>query len=338
MRRFLIAIALLLTILLLIGNFTEVQSIWETLSKGDLRFISLSILLELAWLVNLGATYKAIYHSLGIQDNLKRLTILALAANFTNVIAPSGGVSGMALFISEARKTNHPSGKVTLAGILFLLLDYAAFLCILTLGMFILFRRNDLNPPEIIASLTLFFIALGLAFMIYIGMRSTITLGKILAWFSRIINRILHPIIHREYLSEKRAYDFSNDIADGLVVLRNKPRNLFVPFLHTLLNKILLVSILFLLFIAFKTPLSIGTVIAGWSIGYLFMIISPTPAGLGFVEGAMTLTISSFYVTLSDATILSLAYRGVTFWLPLLFGFIAFHGLDRLRKPDLTNL
>ncbi|MGB9672976.1 MAG: hypothetical protein ACPL3P_02480, partial [Anaerolineales bacterium] len=115
MRKFLIAIALLLGILFVIGHFTEVQSIYETLKKGDLRFISLALLVELVWIVNLGANYRAIYHALGIHDHLKRLTVLALAANFTNVVAPSAGFSGMAVFISEARKTNQPSGKVTLA-------------------------------------------------------------------------------------------------------------------------------------------------------------------------------------------------------------------------------
>lgn len=337
MRRFLIAIALLLGILFVIGHFTEVQSIWETLKKGDWRFISLSILIQLLWLINLGATYRAIYHALEMDDSLKRLTYLALAANFTNVVAPSVGVSGMAVFISEARKTNLPSGKVTLAGILFLLLDYAAFLCVLTLGLFVLFRRNDLNAPEIIASLILFFLALGLGGMIYIGMRSSLALGKILAWIAHQVNHMLHPFLHRDYLSEKRAFDFSNEVAEGLTVLRENPRNLVIPFIHTLLNKLFLVFILFLIFVAFKAPLSIGTIIAGWSMGYLFMIISPTPAGIGFVEGAMTLTISSFYITLSAATILSLAYRGVTFWLPLLIGFLAFRSLENLMKPNLTN-
>ncbi|MGB9674406.1 MAG: lysylphosphatidylglycerol synthase transmembrane domain-containing protein, partial [Anaerolineales bacterium] len=224
-----------------------------------------------------------------------------------------------------------------LAGILFLLLDYAAFLCVLTLGLFVLFRRNDLNAPEIIASLILFFLALGLGSMIYIGMRSSTALGKILAWFARKINSILYPLIHRKYLSEERAISFSNEVAEGLIVLRENPRKLILPFLHNLLNKILLVFILFLIFVAFKAPISLGTIIAGWSMGYLFMIISPTPAGIGFVEGAMTLTISSFYISLSAATILSLAYRGVVFWFPLLIGFLAFRNLGNIEKPSLTE-
>lgn len=331
MQRFLVAIALLLGIFFVIGKFAEVQTVWETLKKGDWRFISLAILIEAIWLINLGASYQAIYRSLGMNDQLRHLIILALAANFANIVAPTVGMSGMAVFIAQARKSGQPSGKVTLAGVLFVLFDYAAFLCVLTLGLIVLFRRNDLNPPEIIASLILLSIALVMAVLIYIGTRSSTTLGNILAWLARKINKVIHPFIHRDYLSEKRAHEFSQEVAEGLQALGSDKRHIFYPFLYSLLNKLLLLIILFMIFYAFRVPVSIGTVIAGFSIGYLFMIVSPTPAGIGFVEGAMTLILSSFYISLSAAAILALAFRGITFWMPLLLGFWAFRSLEEIN-------
>jgi uncharacterized protein (TIRG00374 family) len=331
MRRFLVAIALLLGIFFVIGRFAEVQTVWETLKKGDWRFISLAVLIEAIWLINLGASYQAIYRSLGMNDQLRHLIILALAANFANIVAPTVGMSGMAVFIAQARKSGQPSGKVTLAGVLFVLFDYAAFLCVLTLGLIVLFRRNDLNPPEIIASLILLSIAVVMAVLIYIGTRSSTTLGNILAWLARKINKVIHPFIHRDYLSENRAHEFSQEVAEGLQALGSDKRHIFYPFLYSLLNKIMLLIILFTIFFAFKVPVSIGTVIAGFSIGYLFMIVSPTPAGIGFVEGAMTLILSSFYIPLSAAAILALAFRGITFWMPLLLGFWAFRSLEEIN-------
>jgi uncharacterized membrane protein YbhN (UPF0104 family) len=69
--------------------------------------------------------------------------------------------------------------------------------------------------------------------------------------------------------------------------------------------------------------------IAGFSIGYLFLIVSPTPAGIGFVEGALTLGLRSLHVPLGDATVVALAYRGLTLWIPLFFGMLAFRWLSR---------
>jgi uncharacterized protein (TIRG00374 family) len=85
-------------------------------------------------------------------------------------------------------------------------------------------------------------------------------------------------------------------------------------------------------FLAFHVPLSVGTLIAGLAIGYLFVYVSPTPSGVGFVEGILTLTLSSMYVPVEDATVIMLTYHGVTFWMMLLFGLIAFRSYSRLGK------
>jgi hypothetical protein len=79
-----------------------------------------------------------------------------------------------------------------------------------------------------------------------------------------------------------------------------------------------------MMFLAFGTEISIGTLVAGFSIGYLFLIVSPTPAGVGFVEGGLTLALTSLSVPLGAAAVITLAYRGITFWLPLLLGMLAF--------------
>jgi len=85
---------------------------------------------------------------------------------------------------------------------------------------------------------------------------------------------------------------------------------------------------------AFKVPFSAGTVIGGFAISYLFLIVSPTPAGIGIVEGIMPLALSSLHVPWSQAVIITLAYRGITFWVPLGVGGIAFQILNRETKAE----
>ena len=53
---------------------------------------------------------------------------------------------------------------------------------------------------------------------------------------------------------------------------------------------------------------------------------------ISFVEGALTLTLASFYIPLSDSAMIAISYRGVTFWLPLLFGMMAIRRLDKLER------
>jgi uncharacterized protein (TIRG00374 family) len=172
-------------------------------------------------------------------------------------------------------------------------------------------------------------IAAFLAFLLYLGMRSQDQLAAVLAWLARQVNRILKPLIHRPYLSEARARAFARDASQGLREVRHSPENLFFPAALALSNKALLISILSLMFMAFDVPLSVGTLIAGFSIGYLFFIVSPTPSGIGFVEGALTLALVSMYIPLGAAAVVTLAYRGITFWVPLAVGGIALRYLHR---------
>jgi uncharacterized protein (TIRG00374 family) len=169
------------------------------------------------------------------------------------------------------------------------------------------------------------------------GMYSEQKLGAFLAWCGRLVNSILRPFRRnktKEYLSVERAFTFSHDIAEGMHEFRGKPFELILPLLLALSSKALLILVLFFIFFAFGVPPSLGTLIAGFSIAFLFMIVSPTPNGVGFVEGALTLTLASFYIPLSDSAVIAITYRGVTYWLPILFGFIAMRWLSGVESVD----
>jgi glycosyltransferase 2 family protein len=45
-------------------------------------------------------------------------------------------------------------------------------------------------------------------------------------------------------------------------------------------------------FLSFKVQFSTGTIVAGFSMAYLFLIVSPTPSGIGIVEGLMPLALA----------------------------------------------
>ncbi len=338
MRKFIVAIALLLGIVFIFTRIAEVQAVAETLQRGDLRFILLAVGVEAVWMFNVAAAYQVIYRTMGLEEKLERLVLTATAANFVNVVAPSGGMGGVAVFISQARRRGYSSAKVTMAGVVFVLFEYLGFLVILALGLTVLFRRNHLTIAEISASVILVCIALILGVLIYLGMQSAEALGRALAWMARLVNKMLQPFIHKDYLSEQRAHEFAQDGSEGLLALRKKPASLLLLAALGLSSKLLMLLVLLLMFLAFKVEFSPGTLIAGFSVGYLFWIVSPTPAGIGFVEGALTLALGSLNVPLGAATVLAVSYRGIIFWLPLLFGLIAFRWLEKSGRDVKTTV
>lgn len=327
MRKFMVVLVLFLGVAFVIISFSELEQTLATLRHGNLWFLLLAFLIQIGWFFLVGITYLSIYRLLGMSGSLQNLTQIAAAATFVNVVMPTVGVGGVAIFVNAARKDGHPTGKVTLAAGLFLLFDLAAFLGVLALGMIVLFRRNDLAAGEITASLILLSIASLLAFTLYLGWRSAERMGNFLARLSRLANAILRPILRRDYLREERAHEFAHEMADGLASLPQKPGSLLKPLLLSFLNKGLLISILLCAFLAFEVPHSPGTIIGGFAIGYLFMIVSPTPSGIGVVEGVLPLALRTLRVVWSEAVVITIAYRAITFWVPLGIGAWAFRSL-----------
>jgi uncharacterized protein (TIRG00374 family) len=329
MRKFLFILVIFLGAAFVYLSFGEIESIIETIQHGNLWFVLFAFLLQCAWFIVSGLTYLSLYRVLGLDGTVYKFSLMSAAANFVNIIAPSAGMGGVAVFISDAYRNHHSPGKATVASMLNLFLDYIAFLVVLTLGLIILFRRNDLDPTEIAASAVILAMAASLGILLYLGSRSATVLGNTLAKMARFINRIARPFIHRDYLSEERAHEFANDMSADLKSLPERPRSLIKPLFYAFANKALLMSILMASFLSFNVPFTAGTIIGGFSIAYLFLIVSPTPSGIGIVEGVMPLALSSLRVPWSQAIIITLAYRGITFWVPLGVGAIAFRILNK---------
>lgn len=313
-------------------SFGELQTIMQTLQQGNFWFVLIALMIEFGWFAVAGLTFRSLYLLLGIDETVYKLSLLSAAANFVNIVAPSAGMGGMVVFMSNAHRRGLSRGKITVASMLYILLDYIAFLVVLALGLIVLFRRNDLHGSELAASAIIFAIAAALGFLMYLGSRSATALGNALAWMARIVNRVAHPFIHREYLSEARAHEFAHDMAGDLKSLPERPRSLMLPLAYAFANKSLLMCILISIFLAFQVPFTAGTIIGGFAISYLFLIVSPTPSGIGIVEGVMPLALSSLRVPWSQAVIITLAYRGITFWVPLGVGALAFRVVNREKK------
>ncbi|MFM8424970.1 MAG: YbhN family protein [Chloroflexota bacterium] len=336
MKKFFVFLIFFLGVVVVAFSFSELETIILTLQKAHLGFFLIAILIQIVWFVSSGRMYQSIFHLLGIHEDVITLSRIATAANFINVVAPTAGAGGVALFAAEAKRRGHPAGKATVAAALFLLLDLAAFLFILSLGLIVLIRRNDLDAGEISASFILFGTAAVFAFVLYVGYRSAEKLGNLLAKFVRGINRVVRLFRKENYLSEDRAHAFAHEIADGFSGLTEKPTSLIRPVLWGIFDKGLLMLILMSSFLAFEVPFSAGTIIAGFSIAYLFLIVSPTPSGIGIVEGIMPVALSSLNVNWSQAVVITLIYRAVTFWVPLGVGAWAFRTLHTERADPVS--
>lgn len=328
-HKFLAAVILLLGIIFLFGSVSELRDVGDVLTRGNLWWILLAISLELVWLLNFGASYWTLYRIMGIEKKLFPLIRLVAAVNFVNIVAPSAGIGGLAVIYSDASKNGYSSARVTVGSILFLLFDYLGLLSVIFIGLIILFFRNSLSATDILAFILFLVLALALGAALVLASRSENQLIRAMTFFVRVINKGARPFVKRELLNENEAKIFAGELVEGVSALKHVRTGWLKPLALTFTNKILLVTILGIIFLAFDVPVTMAVVIAGFSLAYLFAIISPTPAGVGIVEGVMTLGLKSLGVPLESAVVVTLAFRAVTFWLPLLIGMVAFRTLHQ---------
>ncbi len=324
MRKIIQVIVIILAVLYVVVSFTQIQTIIETLRKGNLPFLLVAFLFELLCLFNATAVYRSIYELVGLHESRKIMFLMTTAATFVSMIAPSGGMSGMAVFIDTAKARKQSSGRVLVVGILYLLYEYAALLCIVLAGFVVLLRRGHLSAGEVSAAAFMFAIAVADAVILYLGYKSQHRLGRLLVGISTFINRLLHRIFHRDLINVDSAYNLSVEIAEGIKTIRGNPNKIMWPFLFALNNKAILIFVLAFVFMALNVPFSVGTIIGGFSISQLFYYVSPTPGGVGVVEGLFPLILTTLRVPFGKAMLITLTYRGITLWLPLLIGFFSF--------------
>ena len=113
MRKFIVIVVLFLGAAFVYLSFGELESILTTLQKGNLWYILLAAGLQASWFLVVGSTYQGLFHMLGVDGTVYRYSLVSAAANFVNIVAPSGGMGGMAVFIMDARRNGGSSGKAT---------------------------------------------------------------------------------------------------------------------------------------------------------------------------------------------------------------------------------
>jgi glycosyltransferase 2 family protein len=333
MRKAFLVVIGLLAIAYIVFSLAELKSILAVLRQSKPLYLDIAIVVEAVLLLNTTAAFMALYHLVGLRESGPNLFLMVIAATFVNLITPSSGIGGVVVFLDEAQRRSQSTGRVTVAMILYVLYEYAALFFALAAGFFLLAQLGKLNVFELLAAGFLLILATSIGAGLVLGYRSTRQLGNVLAWLARGVNHLLRPFLHREYFTIASVYTFSNELTDGLSSLHSA--NLgetLLPLVFTSINKLLLILELGLAFLALDTPVSAGTVVAGFSIGHLFVYASPTPSGIGFVDSILPVALNSLDVPLPRAVLVTLVYRAVTLWLPLVLGALAFRTLQRSRS------
>ena len=327
-KRWILIILTIVFLWIVVSRFTELEQLKTTLTQGQWSWILAAIAVQIVYIFVFASSYQAAFSALDIRMHLRDLVSLTLGSLFVNVIVPAGGAGGTALFANEVARHGKSPTKAAAAVLLQLIADFTAFALILVPGMVYLFIQHDLKAHEIVAAVILVLLTLGLTTILLLGIWKQEWLYRLFRWAQKTANWLFGHLHRSLSLAEDWAQKNAGEFNQAAAAVASHPlaliRTVGVAFLAHLLD----VATLYILFLAFNQPVRLGVLVAGYAIGILFWIVSITPSGIGVVEGLMALTFTSLGIPGAAATTITLAFRGLTFWIPMLLGFFA---VQRLR-------
>lgn len=265
------------------------------------------------------AVYWRTLQLLGYHVRLLSLYGVSFIAIFLGRVFPAGGTSTFAFLLFQLRRRGIPDGTgavaVTLDGLSYLL----AFFVLLTGGFIYLFTHGELkvNQVIVVALLTLAIMTLGMYVWGLSRDRALLTQRAI------GLKNFMARVFRRAW-GDTRVLAFIAELYEGAVLI-GRDRSGFVQLVALQVVALLLDCVtLLLLFWSIGVWPHFSVVLLGYSLAYFFSTLSSLPGGGGTFEALMVVTMTNLGVEGPIALSVTLLYRLLAFWLPLLISSVIY--------------
>lgn len=319
----------------LLTRVHELERIAQILAAGQWRWLLLAVTLQVGYHLIFTALHHAAFNAVGVRTRMRDLLPLVFSALFVNVATPVGGAGGAALFVDDAARRGESPSRTAAGMLVVFAADLGAFLIILVPGLLYLFTHHDLRLYELGAAALLLALVGGLVGMLALGLWSPHLIRRVLAWLQHRSARL--RIVRAPAGDEMSWADrIAADFGAAARALAERPRALTRVLATAFTAHLVDIFTLNAIILAYHASVSPGIVVAAYGVAVLFWIVAITPQGIGIVEGAMAVTLASLGIPAARAVAIALAFRGLSFWLPLAVGFILLRRLRAfapLRRP-----
>jgi uncharacterized protein (TIRG00374 family) len=299
-KRILVLVCLLLLLYIVVPRIGSFSESFTVLRRADPAYAVMAAALTAVTYAVASATY----WSLALRPLRYRQTLLVqVASAFTNRLLP-GGLGTLTLFVQYLRRRGHTfSQAVTVAGTNNLL-GIVGHLIILA-G--VLLATSDAYPAEV---------DLPSAYSVWL------VLGIVIAIIAANL------LVFRRL--RQHAYRVTKEVVNYVLLYRKRPARLLLATALSCGLTVLYVTIFYCCVTGVGLHLSVAHIFLVFTIGMIVGTATPTPGGLVGAEAGLTGGLIAYGASADSALAAALLYRFLTYWLPLLPGFITFVKIRRL--------
>jgi len=309
--------------LLVVSRFTKLNNLVQTLTQGSLPWVMAGIIIHVLYFVFYAVLYQRGFATVEVDTQTTRLLPVMFATMFVNAVIPTAGVAGNALFINHIVKRDQSGARGVVGLFLVLLADLGTLVPFLLFGLVQLKKLGELGAYATLSgSVYIIYIGILIGALVLSGSNPSL-LESILVWLRQVVNRIGKLFKRPNLLDENWPSRNTTELKLGSNAIRKHPKRLTLTLLWAVFLHIVNLVGLYAFFLAFNQPIDVGGLIAGFSLGIVFFVITVIPQGIGATEGIMALVYTSIGVPAAKAVAIVLIFRGVNYWLPVLVGLIS---------------
>jgi uncharacterized protein (TIRG00374 family) len=312
------------------SRFTNLKDLGAAFSQGVWFLIVIGFIVHMGYFFMKATLYQLSFAIVDVRMSALEFLPVLLGAFFINVVVPSGGAAGGALIVSSAVRRGGSGARAAVGTVLVLLTDLSTLIPYIVITIVYLQLKGQLRVYDTITSLFfVVFIVLLIAALALAHWR--------LNWFQSLLEkargmvnwigaRVHHPNLLGEDFAESNAREF--DLAAQAIATH--PRQLAYALGWAFLMHAVDLASLYAFFLAYHQPVTLGALIAGFSMGIVFWVISIVPQGAAAVEGIMSLVFTSLGIPPEKTVAIVLTFRAANFYLPLIFGFFLLRYVTRI--------
>ena len=333
-RRWIYWLLVLAFLWIVFSRFNELSDFSQIIAQGRFQWVLVAIALQIFQYLISSASFRTAFSTVGIESRIRDLFPLFFGSMFVNVVAPAGGASGAALFVDHAARRGQPPARAAAGLILQLITSLIAVFIIIIAGLVYLGLQGGLQLYQIAAASYLLFAISVISLILTLALWRPDLLRSVLGWLQNTANALMRKVKRDDLFSEDWADRQAGDLTAAGQAITARPGWVISTLCVLIFSHVVSLAGLYTLFLAFSETVSIGSLVAGYAVGVLFLIVSVTPQGIGIVEGIMPSVFASLGVSNAAATLTVFAFRGLSLWLPLLVGFIILRRLDIFHNRE----
>jgi Mg2+-importing ATPase len=300
----LVGVAALAAVVVVVTHISEPRDFVRLVERAEPWWLAVAFGVQAATYVALAQVWRAVARVARQRLPLGTAVRIALAKLFVDQTLPSVGISGGVLLASALGRRGMTQRTVSATIVVDLASYYFAYAASLAIAIAIAGAAGHVGPMVIASALVFVAIAIGIALAIIALSRTTRRMPNLPGvrrakrWLATADRRLTGDV---RLLARAAAWQAAIVALDGATT-------------WTLLR-------------AVGVDAPVAGVFASFMIASLARTLSIVPAGLGVFEGIAVITLHGLGIPVAAALSATLLFRGLSYWLPMIPGFIASRGL-----------